>query len=94
MITQMFSVYDAAVKAYLPPFGCRSKGEAIRSFGEAANKEDHQFKKHASDYTLFYLGDFDDGSGVFVVQPHLPERVIGAMEVQEDIVPPQFAHKQ
>lgn len=79
MITQCFSVRDTAVGAFLPPFFTRSKGEAIRSFSEACNNAEHQFAKHASDYTLFFLGAFDDNSGLFT--PCEPERILSAMEV-------------
>lgn len=90
MITNMFSVLDSAVKAFLPPFFCRTKGEAIRSFSEAANNKEHQFYRHSADYTLYYLGDFDDASGI-VTSTMGPERVISAREVIEtdDIFPPE-----
>lgn len=58
-----FSVYDSAAEAWLPPFFMRNKGEAIRSFASAANTNDHQFAKHADDYTLFEIGTFDDETG-------------------------------
>lgn len=80
MILPAFSVRDAAVGAFLPPFFCRSKGEAIRSFAEAVANPEHQFSKHAGDYALFYVGSFDDHSGVLDI-PSGPERIIGALEV-------------
>lgn len=61
-----FSVYDGAVKAYLPPFFVRSRGEAIRSFTEACSDEKHQFFRHSGDYQLYFVGEFDDGLGQFV----------------------------
>lgn len=81
MICGIFSVFDAAVKAYLPPFFARSKGEAIRSFSDAVNTEGHQFKKHSGDYSLWYLGEFDDSNAGFAVG--VVERVVGAHEVVE-----------
>jgi len=65
MILKMFTVHDAKVGAYLQPFFARSAGEATRSFAEAVNSADHQFAKHAADYSLFEVGDFDDELGVF-----------------------------
>ncbi len=62
MILKMFTVYDAKTEAYLSPFFMRSKGEAMRSFEEAANDVNHAFFKHASDYTLFEIGQFDDNN--------------------------------
>lgn len=78
----VFSVYDKAVKAYLKPFYGRSRGEAIRSFMEAVSDAKHEFAKHASDYVMFYLGDFDDATGIF--SPREPERVISALECMPD----------
>lgn len=74
----MFSVYDAATEAFMQPFFARSKGEAVRSFTAAANAEDHQFYKHADDYTLFQIGVFDDGLGE--VTPVTPTSLGTALE--------------
>lgn len=79
MRLEMFTVYDKAVQAYLPPFYCRSHGEALRSFTATVNEKDHQFNKYAADYVLFHLGQFDDAGGVFVSQE--PVRVLSALEV-------------
>jgi hypothetical protein len=88
MISLCFSVYDGAVKAFLPPFFCRTQGEALRSFSEAVNDAKHQFNRHASDYTLFLLGEYDDSSGV-IAAVSAPQRVRSALEciVDDDIFP-------
>src|SRR3954469_11190226 len=82
MRLQIFSVYDKAVQAFLQPFYSRSKGEAIRSFGEAVNDKEHPFAKHAADYSLMQLGEFDDQSGIFHTAD--PVRVISALESLTD----------
>ena len=82
MKVQIFSVYDKAVQAFIKPFYCRSKGEAVRSFMEACGDEKMDFSKHASDYVMFYLGEFDDISGIFT--PVEPQRVISALECLVD----------
>lgn len=75
----MFSVYDVKAQAYLQPFFASQKGEAIRSFTDAVNKSDHQFHRHAEDYSLFHVGQFDDNSGL--VSPlTAPVPVISALE--------------
>lgn len=79
MILEVYSVFDKAVGAYLQPFYCRSSGEAMRSFSEACNKEDNQFNRHASDYYLVRLGQWDDAAGIFITGD--PTRVISANEV-------------
>lgn len=87
MMTQAYSVFDRAVRAYLPPFFARSRGEAIRSFSDAVNDAKHQFHVHAADYSLWQVAVFDDASGV--CESMEPERVITAVEalVPEDPFP-------
>lgn len=67
MLLKVFSVFDAKVGAYLPPMFFRSKGEALRAFASAVNKEGHDFNTYAPDYTLFELGDFHDDSANFLL---------------------------
>jgi len=78
MRLQAFSVFDKAVGAFLPPFYVRSRGEALRGFSQAVNDEKHDFNRHAADFSLMFLGEFDDQSGVF--QTSDPVRVISAFE--------------
>ncbi len=61
------SVFDSKADAYMQPFYSISRGSAIRSFMDAAQDEGHEFAKHAEDYTLFYLGEFDQQSGNFAM---------------------------
>lgn len=82
MKLQVYSVFDRAVTAFLPPMFVRAKGEMLRQFQSAVNSPDHQFHKHLSDYTLFYLGEFDDAGGVFSAIE--PLRVVSASEVLEE----------
>ncbi|UDN67802.1 nonstructural protein [robinz microvirus RP_131] len=84
MKLQMFTVYDAAVATYMPPFFCRSKGEALRSFGDACNSAESNFNKYSSDYTLFYVGEYDDAGADFY--PVVPVRIISALECIVDSV--------
>lgn len=79
----VFSVYDKAVSAFMPPFFARAKGEAIRMFTEACRDQGKPFGKNASDYTLYELGGFDDVSGVFVTND--PQRVLSALEVGAEL---------
>lgn len=63
MILKLFSVYDNGVKAYMQPFFVRSKGEAMRSWGDTVNDPKTAFYKHPQDFTLFELGEYDDETG-------------------------------
>lgn len=73
------AVFDSKVGAYAPPFHVRSRGEAIRSFEDACRDDKMPFKAHPSDFTLYYIGEFDDNSGVLLSSG--PERLLGADEL-------------
>jgi len=88
VILEAYSVLDRAVKSFLQPFFVRARGEALRSFTEVVNTKDHQFNKHATDYTLYYVGRFDDASGMFETVE--PVRCVSGLEVLvDDIFPPE-----
>lgn len=59
---KMCSIRDSKAEAWLSPMFFQAKGQALRSFSDAVNG-DGEFAKHPEDYTLFYLGDFDDSCG-------------------------------
>lgn len=79
MIVHMYSIYDKVTGAFMHPFYARSRGEAIRSFSDAANDEKSQLSRHVNDYSLYIVGEFDDASGV--ITPVAVDRVINAREV-------------
>lgn len=80
MQLQMYTVYDAAVKAFLQPFFARSHGEALRSFQDAFEDEKHQFSRHPHDFSLFFVGTFDDGNADFD-KPLAPEKLLSGGDV-------------
>lgn len=59
-----FCVFDAAAELFMPPTFMQTKGQAIRSFADAANEEGHAFARHAADYTLFHIGSYDESAGL------------------------------
>lgn len=65
MIQKLYTVYDEKAEAFLPPFFVPQHGLALRAFKDCVNSKDHQFGKHPADYTLFYLGDWDDSDCEF-----------------------------
>lgn len=80
----MYTVRDKAVGSFLPPFYVRAAGEALRSFTEAVNDVKSNFAKYPDDFTLFCLGSFDDGSGMFDTVE--PQRVVSARDVFTNVV--------
>lgn len=61
----MYSVYDTKISAYMVPFAARQDGEALRMFQQAVTDPGHQFFPHAGDYTLFYIGEWDDENATY-----------------------------
>nr|AVQ10284.1 DNA binding protein VP5 [Gokushovirinae environmental samples] len=79
----VFTVRDEKVHLFLPPFYARNKGEAVRSFGDAARNKEHNFAKYPEDFTLYELGTFDDEDGTFTLA--MPIRLASVSEVMPDI---------
>lgn len=79
MKLSIFAVYDVKVGAYMQPFFSPSVGSALRSLTDAVNDQKHEFSRHAEDYTLFILGNWDDASGLFDTSP--PESVVTCREL-------------
>ena len=64
MLHQIFTVRDSKAEAYLLPFFAANEAVAKRRFIDAVNDQDHMFFAHAGDYTLFWIGEYDDESGM------------------------------
>jgi len=72
MIYQIFAVYDSQTKAFLTPFFARTADEAQRMIKMVMRDPEHVFTVHNMDYSLFYMADFDDVTGV--IEPDIHER--------------------
>lgn len=62
---QIFTVLDGAAEVFNLPFYFRSKGEALRWFHDICADPENPVAKHPKDYTLYYIGEYDDNSGEF-----------------------------
>lgn len=69
---KLYSVYDEKAEAFIPPFFVPAHGLALRAFKDCVNSKDHHFGKHPQDYTLFYLGEWDDVTGEFLLVDRKP----------------------
>lgn len=65
---KLYTVFDEKAEAFLPPFFVPAHGLALRAFKDCVNSNDHQFGKHPADYTLFYLGTWDDVTCNFKIE--------------------------
>ena len=62
----VYSVFDSKADAYLQPFFAPTRGVAVRMFETAAQDVAHDFHRHAGDFTLFEIGEFDEVKGTLV----------------------------
>lgn len=66
MKLKVYSVYDEKAKAFNQPFYQNNAGQASRSFGDSVSKPESTVAKHAADFRLYEIGDFDDETGKIV----------------------------
>lgn len=70
MKSKMFAIFDKKALAFMMPFCMQNNMLAIRAFSDLATTSDHPINKHPEDYSLYYVGEFDDANGqVGVVDP-------------------------
>lgn len=79
MKLSMFSVKDRATEMFGNPMFLMSTGQAIRSFGDEANRKDaqNQIHIHPEDFDLYLLGTFDTDTAEFELLTR-PEKVAEA----------------
>lgn len=81
MILKIYSVFDSAAGAFLQPFFAPTDGLAIRSFMDALNDNANALSKHAADYTLYLLGEFNDADASFS-PPQEPVKLMTGLDAQ------------
>lgn len=83
---QIYAVKDKAANAFLQPIFSQTEATVLRSLKMALADPQHTFSLSAKDYSLYYMGLFDDVTGtlvplaepVFVVSL---DTVVSSMEV-------------
>lgn len=75
MILICCAVYDSAVQAFSRPFFVPHIGAATRGFTDEVNNPQSEISKHADDYILFELGEWDDANGKFIKLLDSPRQV-------------------
>lgn len=56
----MYSIHDSKAETYTPPFFTQQDGQATRQFKDLVTNPEHPFGKHPQDYTLFFIGTYND----------------------------------
>lgn len=75
----IYCVYDSLVGNYKEPFAVPVQGGAIREFAEACNTPNSFIANSPMDYSLFYVGTFDENTCSFELLP-APQRVACAAD--------------
>lgn len=83
MIKLAFSVYDNKAMTYSNPFYSLNIPTAIRDFTSACRDVSLDLHKYPEDFTLQYLGTFDDANGKLISLQN-PEPIITALACQEN----------
>lgn len=76
MIMSVFSVVDGKTGIYSHPFYDVTRGSAVRAFQDTVRTKDHPFNRHPEDYTLVFIGTYDDNTGRIVSE--VPEVIATA----------------
>ena len=66
MELSIYTIWDSKVQAFMRPMFLQSNGQALRIFSDMVNnrgEETNEFSKHPEDYSLFYIGSYNDSSG-------------------------------
>lgn len=86
MIRHCYSIFDKAIKSYLSPFTETTEAAAIRQFAMSTNYDGGFIKKYPGDYSLHYVGTWDDHTGAMV--PAKPVLfVIEAVKLVKEVEP-------
>lgn len=80
LVLLLFAVFDSKAEAFSPPFTMRTKGEAMRSFADEANRQGSAFAAHPEDFTLFHLGQVNLVTGAVQALP-TPDALALALNV-------------
>lgn len=60
---ELFSVYDKKAMFFDSPFCVENEVQAARAFDQAVNDPRSTLSKYPADFALYYLGEYDPGSG-------------------------------
>lgn len=73
MIKYAVAIRDSRAEVFSDPLFFPARGAAVRAFADVVNDEKSEYAKHPEDYTLFYLGQYDDVAGTLIPNPMGPE---------------------
>lgn len=75
---KMFTIRDVKAEGYNTPFFQATYGLAERAFKEACTDPQSIISKNKEDFSLYYLGEFDQNSGLLTLET-VPKHICDAM---------------
>lgn len=78
---KMFSIYDVKAEGYNTPFFQPTFGLAERMFNEALKDEKSAISKYPEDFSLYYHGEIDTNTGLFIAESK-PKLVVQGSKLQ------------
>lgn len=73
-----YTIYDFKALTYHSPFFCVADGVATRMFSDLVNDRQSNISRHPTDYSLWYIGEYDDRAGAMVPASPLRHVIDGA----------------
>lgn len=70
---KIYTIRDKKIGNFLQPSIVNHETELTRILGELVLKEDHNFGKFPDEYELYYIGTFDEDTGIIT---SIPEQFI------------------
>jgi len=83
MIVNHYAIYDSKAQHYGQLFPSQTHGAAERLFSDSVNKPDSPHNAHPDDYSLYYIGEYDDDSGRFLTQD-MPLKLVHGKQLLRD----------
>lgn len=83
MILKIYAVLDSKVASFGTPFFDQNDSSAIRNFSDAVNdgsNPNNLWHKHPEDFSLYYLGDFDNQNAELI--PIIPRSLVTASAIR------------
>lgn len=73
-----FSIRDSRGEVYNTPFFARAMGEAERNFEQLCNDEKSTVHAYPEDFSLYFIGEFDDQTGLMIPLKE-PQHIVKAV---------------
>lgn len=66
MMLRAYTIYDNKALQYHSPFFTHTNGSALRMLTDLVNDPQSNLSRHPADYSLYFIGQYDDASGVLI----------------------------